>query len=376
MAREQDTRCPADSADGAGDATGSPKRLEAQSPPRRSARHGSIEAGYPNNSRTRWRLDVLDDSADSTGKVRARIVWGPVAGSDAAEHAGPQPLTWPEVLHLWARDQDFQDFFSLALGEMPFRSFFWETAPLCPSWIMTEQPFEMVILDARGQLADCGDSAHFSEHLEGEVPGLHEPIRVFPNDESDALLFVPIPLSHRQNYPHLAAFVRGAPLEQRRELWRELGEAGEWRMEGTGRSPVWICTDGRGPPWLHVRIDSCPKHTKHAPYCEVPSPVGTLPLGLPAVGWDRGIVDFELPEQAVAAANVQMATFLAGEAAANARLVTREFELFLDDNPPCDPESLDLRRARAWAVEKSSLLIEYALLLREATIDARDALEL
>jgi hypothetical protein len=64
-------------------------------------------------------------------------------------------------------------------------------------------------------------------------------------------------------YGHLAAFVRGAPAEQREALWRTVGDALSRRL---GAKPVWLSTAGAGVSWLHVRLDDRPKYYGHAPY--------------------------------------------------------------------------------------------------------------
>lgn len=365
--REQPVATP----DGGGNTSNTPttaSREQGTEPQRRTASDGAQpqgEAFLRQKGYGRWHVSVVEASED---RVRLHIIHGSAADDPAL---GGEPLTWPEVLHLWAYDRAFQDFFSETLADSPYEAFFWETPPLCPAWLVEHQPFEMVLLNAQGELEDSGDDTRFAEHLEGHTPGLHEPIRVFQNLSGDALLLAPAFFGSRRHYPHLAAFLRGAPVEQRRELWRELGEAGQWRLEGGGRSPVWIGTDGRTLPWLHVRIDSSPKYTKHGPYRAVPEASGISPLGLSDDGY-RTSTDDELPEQLLAAEKVHLATFLAEEAAANAKLLTRCFEDFRDDHPLYG-DSLELRREAARTVEKASLLVQHAMLLREASIDARDA---
>lgn len=87
----------------------------------------------------------------------------------------------------------------------------------------------------------------------------------FANLGGDATLVVPSSRGPDENYGHLAAFVRGAPRDQVRSLWRRVGQVAS---EGLGRSPVWISTAGGGVAWLHVRFDRRPKYYGHAPYRE------------------------------------------------------------------------------------------------------------
>lgn len=61
--------------------------------------------------------------------------------------------------------------------------------------------------------------------------------------------------------------MRGAPEQQQKELWRQISEQVEMIFQQYDQStPLWLCTDGRGVPWLHVRLDSTPKYVKHTPY--------------------------------------------------------------------------------------------------------------
>ena len=69
-------------------------------------------------------------------------------------------------------------------------------------------------------------------------------------------------LSH---YGHLAVFLRGVsngfvPLEQGIAVWSKLSQA--IKKELRSHDTVWISTDGRGFPWLHLRIDQTPKYFK------------------------------------------------------------------------------------------------------------------
>ena len=72
-------------------------------------------------------------------------------------------------------------------------------------------------------------------------------------------------------YSHIASFVRGAPWRQQLELWREVSEQLQHKLRQVSHNtPLWLSTDGRGVPWLHVRLDSSPKYIKHEEYWNAP----------------------------------------------------------------------------------------------------------
>ena len=72
-------------------------------------------------------------------------------------------------------------------------------------------------------------------------------------------------------YSDFASFVRGAPPNQQLSLWGEVGKQVQHRLTMSAPdSPLWLSTEGSGVPWLHIRLDSRPKYTKHASYRRVP----------------------------------------------------------------------------------------------------------
>jgi hypothetical protein len=324
--------------------------------------------------------------------LRVRLLHEVHSSDDQTESDGGQQhaLTWPEVLDLWVTDTEFQDTFSGVLADAPFESFFWETPPLCSATSSEGQPFEMTLMDAEnGLLASEGDESGFLEHfnIDNDNTADFGAVRVFPNFTGDALLIAPECLAPRRHYGHLGAFVRGAPVCQQRELWAELGAAGKWRLEERCRSPVWISTDGGrdGVPWLHLRIDSCPKHIKFAPYRKVPCdafpgvddcdpgitvPVNSLlssrSVACHQAGENQGDVSMTAPSA------LDMVAFLAGEAVANARSATRNLERCLAEFPPTSEKTIELRRSAALAVEKATRLMGKACELRDEAAEGNN----
>jgi len=167
-----------------------------------------------------------------------------------------RPATFADVLRGWQGDPNFRSQFNSMLADSPYTAFRWETPPV--NLAMLARPFEFVLLDSP-DLARRADPDAFAEHFDGAEAA----VVAFPNLGGDAILVVPRPLADPSAYGHLAAFVRNAPESQRQALWQSVGDSMTRRV---GTKPVWLSTAGAGVPWLHVRLDDCPKYYGHAPY--------------------------------------------------------------------------------------------------------------
>ena len=115
----------------------------------------------------------------------------------------------------------------------------------------------------------------FAEHTEAACKA-GSAVATFSNLGGDALLVAPCgpspPAEERrdggslQTYAHAQAFFRGAPLEERRALLREVACQALREVEGGRKEPLWVSTSGAGVSWLHVRLDSAPKYYTFSPY--------------------------------------------------------------------------------------------------------------
>jgi hypothetical protein len=157
----------------------------------------------------------------------------------------------------WREDPEFRESFNQVLAGVPFEGFRWETPAVTVGTL--GRGFEFVVLEAP-EVVRAADSEAFAGHFDQGQPG---GVVTFANLGGDAMLVVPGPGGEEAAYGHLGAFVRGAPPEQRRELWRAVGEAMGRRV---GERAVWLSTAGAGVAWLHVRLDDRPKYYAYAPY--------------------------------------------------------------------------------------------------------------
>jgi hypothetical protein len=173
---------------------------------------------------------------------------------------GDRPASFREVAEGWRKDDAFSESFAQALRDSPFRGFRWE----CPALrsLTLDRSFECVLAkndaidDREPDAVSFAEAFEFSELPNGMIAG-------FENLSADAYLLAPLPISEEANYVHLASFLRTAPAEQIRELWRSVGQT---LLERAGLQPLWLSTAGGGVAWLHVRFDERPKYYSHKPY--------------------------------------------------------------------------------------------------------------
>jgi len=171
---------------------------------------------------------------------------------------GGTALSFADVVTLWRTDPSFCGFFNQVLADAPFAAYFWETPPFTRDTV--NRQFEFVTVDSPQLAGVQADAVTFAKFFAAAAPAS---VAVFPNISRDALLVAPCPVAPLAAYPHLAAFARSAPEQQRREFWRQVGEAVGRRLSDRA---LWVSTSGMGVYWLHVRLDSRPKYYNWRPY--------------------------------------------------------------------------------------------------------------
>jgi hypothetical protein len=186
---------------------------------------------------------------------------GPISnmqGETIAVASGENMLCVSEVIALWRGDAAFRDFFIAMLAATSYPAFFWEMPPLSDETL--KAPFECAVIRSDALARMLADGSDFAEHLDGA-----EPVAVFPNLASDALLIAPRKMSDTECYTHIASFVRKAPREQQHALFRTLAVEMEKRL-ASSRERFWVSTSGLGVPWIHVRLDKRPKYYQYDRY--------------------------------------------------------------------------------------------------------------
>ena len=165
-------------------------------------------------------------------------------------------ITYSEVIELWQQDE-FRDFFISLLADTPMPAYFWETPPVTESTV--DRKFEFVLIDSP-KLADVEpDPSDFQQYFDDS----NREVVTFPNLSNDALLIVPCPITDILASTHLADFVRQAPTSQQHLLWETVGRSLQNKLN---EQPIWLSTSGLDVSWLHVRLDSQPKHYCFEPY--------------------------------------------------------------------------------------------------------------
>ena len=162
-------------------------------------------------------------------------------------------LSFDAVLILWKNDVDFRDFFIGLFADFPFSAYRWETPAVTESTISRD--FEFVIIRDDSLIKKPNPSS-FSSYFDSKS------IVTFLNLGHDARLVVPTPNKGR-DYSHLGAFMANAPIDQKHDLWQQVGRS---MLSRISEAPVWLNTAGTGVPWLHVRLDDRPKYYLHQPY--------------------------------------------------------------------------------------------------------------
>lgn len=167
--------------------------------------------------------------------------------------------SYADVLERWQSDEVFRSFFIRTLAEAPQDAYLWETPPITKA--TATRGFEFVLVDSP-DLARLGPDPHsFAPHF--EAAEAEAEVVAFANLGGDAFLVAPTPQAAPDAYPHLAAFARGAPIEQQHAFWRTVGAKVQCRLSDR---PLWLSTCGLGVAWLHARLDSWPKYYTYQPY--------------------------------------------------------------------------------------------------------------
>ncbi len=180
------------------------------------------------------------------------------AGLQYRVFAGSSPLSFEALFSGLQADGPFSAWYTDLLSACPWEAFFWELPGLRASDLAL--PAEFVLIDAPALTGVTADPAPFRDYLSD---GSTLPVASFASLGGDARLIAPLPLDDACHYAHLAAFVRGAPRDQTRALWRSTGTAMQAMIHN---QPLWLSTSGLGVSWLHVRLDSTPKYYQHRPY--------------------------------------------------------------------------------------------------------------
>lgn len=200
---------------------------------------------------------------NSSPRVEVRVMWEvkreEIRNGRAARYILPRTGV-AQVIEGWRSDPDFRSFFSGLLADSPFPAFVWEVKPF--GGRVLDQDFEFVLAPSKRLALAKATPRSFSKHFEQQDSSLS--VLDFPNFSNDATFVVPREQEEpTQLYTHLASFLRGGPDSQVQALWERLGEV---LASQIAVRPLWVSTSKVGVRWLHLRVDSVPKHFRHKAY--------------------------------------------------------------------------------------------------------------
>jgi hypothetical protein len=113
-----------------------------------------------------------------------------------------------------------------------------------------DDSFKFVILDAGGALKAWRRRQMISDSI---VPVLCRRFIIWEGRDID------YSMSKTEQYGHLSQFSRSSTLDLQTLLWRRV-----FSIAKDAGKPMYISTDGRTVPWLHVRIEDNPKYYKYS----------------------------------------------------------------------------------------------------------------
>ena len=171
---------------------------------------------------------------------------------------GNAQMSFRQFFFLLKRNAEFASWYSETLAGCDFDAFFWEFPPLTTTTF--EENAEFVIIESAALSKLQPDAAPFESQFSLQ-PG--SDVITFPNLGGDALLIVPTQRGSIDIYPHLATFLRKAPRDQIRSLWKVAADAVNANLS---RTPRWLSTAGLGVSWLHLRLDTRPKYYNYLAY--------------------------------------------------------------------------------------------------------------
>ena len=169
-----------------------------------------------------------------------------------------EPLSFREVVNLWASDNLFRGFHCQVLSDISFNAYRWETPVVDLNRF--DRPFEFIVRNDPS-LDGPENCSAFQQYF--DAADEEQWIVEFPNLGGDAILVVPLPGGSHVDHCHLASFIGSCSAEHESLLWKHVGMT---MLERVSDVPVWLSTAGGGVAWLHVRLDDKPKYYSHQPY--------------------------------------------------------------------------------------------------------------
>lgn len=155
------------------------------------------------------------------------------------------------------------------LSGAKIHGFYWECVPVSKATLA--KPFEFVLIP-------CKFTEPFnikSFHDKKERFNNSEKAISFKNLKKDADLIIPtIPTNQHntsatafQHFRQIGSFMLEEDKQRSTALWQQVARTFKDQLNNINPDhPIWMSTDGRGEPWLHIRLDTKPKYTKYVEF--------------------------------------------------------------------------------------------------------------
>lgn len=193
-----------------------------------------------------------------------RLVESPVPGGTQFDvTVGEKPVAFGDAIVSMQEDESFRTTLLECLRGSPRDGYFWEFPGVALNTLT--EAFRFVVIETSSLAAMKASSEAFDSKL--RMADETRDNVCFPNLRGDAMLVVPRCVSSPDDYGHLAAFVRLAPVAQQHDL---LQLAAATLRQRLSNRPTWMSTHGMGVPWLHIRLDEVPKYYTHRPFRSAP----------------------------------------------------------------------------------------------------------
>ena len=162
-----------------------------------------------------------------------------------------ESLLYSEVLELMCNSKDFNTLLRKTILSADFDAVLLELPPISGD---SNPEFQFVVLNAPDLSSVSENKSTFESHFQPDYS-----VVSFQSGEGGSMLVSPCPINSSTKHQHLAAFLRTASDIQIHDLFVCIGsEVDRWLC--TFEEPVWVSTESRGVPWLHVRLDSYPRY--------------------------------------------------------------------------------------------------------------------
>ena len=210
----------------------------------------------------------VDNVSSTGGKLCTKITKDGTEYKRETKYYKAGQLTWAKAVNLLTSEEIEGELFRNDLTQtirygMRKPAVYFECFP----YKSDDSPFEFVLIDAADDLDTQADPHKFKNKF--TLTNTENNIRYFKST-SDTCLIAPEPTQWQWQYStfskwqHIVSFFTHAKDKKlKHSLWKTVGERiKSLRKHKNNVNTVWLSTDGRSVPWLHVRVSIKPDKNK------------------------------------------------------------------------------------------------------------------